>query len=134
MTASTLIQSLSSRGFSVLADGDAIKVSPASALTDDERQAIRERKAELLTLLQSEPADDENPETHDSALVFEADGRELITELHAVGCHFMTVEGKPRLYYPPDMEAGLVQRVAALIAGRDETSKTFRRLVREEAV
>lgn len=100
--------------------------------TDNGAAAPTECKAELLALLQSEPVA-ENPETHDSALVFEADSRELIAELHTVGCRFMTVEGKPRLYYPPDVEAGLVGRVAALIAGRDEAAKTFRRLVRGEA-
>jgi TubC N-terminal docking domain len=55
MTTSTLIESLSSRGFMVLADGDAIKVSPASALADDERQAIRDHKAELLAFLSRQP-------------------------------------------------------------------------------
>jgi hypothetical protein len=42
------------------------------------------------------------------------------------------ISGLKSHYYPPDMEAGLVGRVAALITGRDEASKTFRRLVRED--
>lgn len=53
MRANTLIESLSTRGFTVLADGNAIKVSPSSALTDEDRQTIRAHKAELLKLLTS---------------------------------------------------------------------------------
>jgi len=67
MKATTLIESFSARGFSVWADGDAIKVAPSSALTDEDRAVIRERKAELLALLRSDPGADENPEMHDSA-------------------------------------------------------------------
>jgi ribosomal protein L37AE/L43A len=53
MRADTLIESLSDRGFTVLADGNTIKVSPSSALTAEDRQAIRDHKAELLELLTS---------------------------------------------------------------------------------
>jgi hypothetical protein len=61
MIAATLIESLSSRGLSVLADGDTIKISPSAALTDEDRQAIRDHKAELLELLRrSEPVADEH--------------------------------------------------------------------------
>lgn len=93
-----------------------------------EETLLKARKAELLNLLA-----DENIEMRDSALVLDADARELIAELHGVGCRFMTVEGQPRFYYPADTEAGLVQRVASLVGGRDALSKMFRRLAREEA-
>jgi tubulysin polyketide synthase-like protein len=63
MTAPAFIESFAARGFSFLADGGKLIVSPASALTDEDRQAIREHKAELLDLLA-----DENIEMHDSAL------------------------------------------------------------------
>jgi tubulysin polyketide synthase-like protein len=133
MTAQSLLHDLTGRGVILAASGDRLDVdAPDSALTDELIEELRNRKIELLELLQAQPAD-ENPEVHDSALVHEADARELIAELHVVGCQFWTVEGQPRLYYPPGMEAGLVRRVATLIAGRDEASKTFRRLVRVEA-
>src|SRR5262249_26541582 len=51
MTAAALIETFQSRGLSIRADGDSIKVSPSSALTDDDRQAIRSHKAGLLDLL-----------------------------------------------------------------------------------
>jgi len=51
MRADTLLESLSGRGFKVLVDGGTIRVSPSSALTDADRQAIRDHKAELLDLL-----------------------------------------------------------------------------------
>lgn len=65
MTATTLIESFASRGFTVLADGDAIKVSPSSALTDDDRQEIRDNKAELLAALRSEPHADDSAEVEE---------------------------------------------------------------------
>jgi hypothetical protein len=55
-----LIESLSSRGVSVWAERGIIKVSPSSALTDDDRQAIRANKPELLALLTS-PTPTERP-------------------------------------------------------------------------
>ncbi|HEU0179426.1 MAG TPA: hypothetical protein VFV58_34780 [Blastocatellia bacterium] len=55
MCADTLIESLSGRGFTVLADGNAIKVSPSSALTDEDRRAIHAHKSELLNLLNRPP-------------------------------------------------------------------------------
>lgn len=55
MNAASLIESLAWRGISVLADGDTIKVSPASGLTDEDRLAIRDHKAELLALLGRQP-------------------------------------------------------------------------------
>jgi hypothetical protein len=70
--------------------------------------------------------------THDSVVVAEANAREQTAELRAVGCRFMTVDNTPRRYYPADMAPGLVRRVAALVAGRDDASRTFRRLAREE--
>jgi ribosomal protein L37AE/L43A len=51
MLAHNLIESLSARGFTLLADDGAIKVSPSSALTEDDRQAIRDHKTELIHLL-----------------------------------------------------------------------------------
>jgi tubulysin polyketide synthase-like protein len=53
MHADTLIESLSTRGFTIRAEGDAVKVSPSSALTAEDRQAIKAHKAELLNLLTS---------------------------------------------------------------------------------
>jgi hypothetical protein len=42
---------LAGRGFAAELRGDTIRVSPASQLTDTDRQAIRTHKAELIALL-----------------------------------------------------------------------------------
>ena len=46
-----LLHILEHRGFTVTAEGGALRVSPGSRLTDELRFAIRERKAELLAML-----------------------------------------------------------------------------------
>jgi hypothetical protein len=49
--AENLLVELGRRGFSLAADGAAIRCSPASRLTDADRRAVRQHKAELLTLI-----------------------------------------------------------------------------------
>ena len=49
--AAELINRLRVRGVRLVADGSRLKASPRSLLTDSDRATIRERKAELLTLL-----------------------------------------------------------------------------------
>lgn len=61
MGAPDLLRHLRDAGFAVTAaDGGGIRVAPAGALTDDHRQAIRDHRAELLSLLAapSQPAAD----------------------------------------------------------------------------
>lgn len=56
MGASDLLRSLLASGFVVeVRDGGALRVSPASGLTDDHRHAIRLYKADLSALLSSAP-------------------------------------------------------------------------------
>src|SRR5262245_57022067 len=56
MTAAELLADLRRQGFTPAAVGADIQVSPYSRLTDRQRQDIRDRKAELLALLQHAPA------------------------------------------------------------------------------
>lgn len=51
MTPGALLSSLLERGVSLARDGDRLTVSGASALTDDDRQAIRLHKPRLLEML-----------------------------------------------------------------------------------
>jgi TubC N-terminal docking domain len=52
MGAPDLLQHLRAAGFALsLADGDGIRVAPSAALTNAQRQAIRDHKPELLALL-----------------------------------------------------------------------------------
>jgi hypothetical protein len=51
MSAVALLQELSALGFSLTDESGGIAVSPASQLSPDQRQAIRDHKAELLQLL-----------------------------------------------------------------------------------
>lgn len=51
MTAVILLQTLTQRGFDLRPEGDGIRIIPASALTNEFRNAIREHKAELIELL-----------------------------------------------------------------------------------
>jgi ribosomal protein L37AE/L43A len=53
MIAQTIIRRLADRGISLTLSGEGITVTPASALTNEDRQAIRDHKAELLDLLTS---------------------------------------------------------------------------------
>lgn len=53
MIAQTIIRRLADRGISLALSGEGIAVEPSSALTDEDRQAIRANKAELLELLTS---------------------------------------------------------------------------------
>jgi ribosomal protein L37AE/L43A len=53
MIAQTIIRRLADRGISLALSGEGIAVEPSSALTDVDRQAIRDHKAELLELLTS---------------------------------------------------------------------------------
>ncbi|MCI0348691.1 MAG: hypothetical protein L0Z53_04635 [Acidobacteriales bacterium] len=57
MTAAILVHTFQTRGIGFQVDGDRLIVSPSSALTDEDRQIIRDHKSELLALLanQAEP-------------------------------------------------------------------------------
>jgi|GEM_PF-4680134 len=51
MSAQPILNELLSCGFTLFIDGELLKVSPASSLTDELRQKIRAHKAELLEVL-----------------------------------------------------------------------------------
>jgi hypothetical protein len=87
MRADTLIESFSNRGFTVLAHGETIKVSPSSALTDEDRQAIRDHKAELLDALRSKPT--ERPPLGSFARPVVARGAEM-----PMDCLWATCDGR----------------------------------------
>lgn len=56
MSAAKLLAELKERGISLEANGDRLKVNaPKGAVTPELREALSEQKAELLTLLRSEP-------------------------------------------------------------------------------
>jgi hypothetical protein len=55
-SASTLLADLRRRGFSVGVEANGIRISPASQLTDADRQAIRAHKADLLAVLRDRAA------------------------------------------------------------------------------
>ena len=58
ITSPTLLADLTRRGFTVRVVAGSISVIPGSGLTSTDRQAIRERRAELLALLSpAEPWD-----------------------------------------------------------------------------
>jgi hypothetical protein len=60
--ASDLLRSLMASGFAVeVCGGGALRVSPASGLTDDHRHAIRLHKADLAALLSSAPSGEAEP-------------------------------------------------------------------------
>ena len=56
MIAVDLLADLRARGFVVAAEGSNLSVGPRRMLTDADRQAIRERKPELLAILHQAPA------------------------------------------------------------------------------
>jgi len=51
MTASELLDTLRGQGFRLTAEGDRIRVTPASRLTAEQRDAIRQHRTELLAAL-----------------------------------------------------------------------------------
>jgi hypothetical protein len=51
MTASALVDKLRARGVELITDGSRLGVRPAGALTEEERAALRQHKAEVLALL-----------------------------------------------------------------------------------
>jgi pyochelin synthetase len=55
MNAPALLDKLRSRGVEVFTDGHRVGVRPAGALTDDEREALRRHKADVLALLTAPP-------------------------------------------------------------------------------
>lgn len=64
MSARDLLEHLVSTGFTVVADGDRLTVSPASKLTDDLRAALRTAKPDLLTVLaERAPTEPAQPRT-----------------------------------------------------------------------
>lgn len=67
MSAQMIVENLRARHVTITLNGDRLKIdAPLGALTDEDRQAIREHKAGILVLLLSDI--DENIEMHDSAL------------------------------------------------------------------
>ncbi len=54
--AAQLVQALRARGVNLEREGDRLRVRPASALSTDELEALRQVKREVLRLLQTEPA------------------------------------------------------------------------------
>jgi hypothetical protein len=74
-----LARALVGRGVRLsLADGAALRVEPASQLTNEDRQAIRALKPELVRMLGAEPAADES-----SPIVLFADINKIIDQLEA---------------------------------------------------
>jgi len=61
MKADDLLNQLQARGIIVSLAGDDLSVTPWSLLTDDDRQAIRANKDELVALLDRPPADSDCP-------------------------------------------------------------------------
>src|SRR5262245_35831488 len=61
MNPTILVGELAARGIRLSVNGEAIRVEPASALTDEARQAIRDHKADLLVLLSQPPAATDRP-------------------------------------------------------------------------
>src|SRR2546426_5807057 len=53
--AASLVESLRARGVKLRAVGDRIRYRPASALTRDDLEALRQQKAEVLRILAPEP-------------------------------------------------------------------------------
>jgi hypothetical protein len=51
MTAAELLDMLRDQGFRLTAEGDRVRVTPASRLTAEQRRAIQQHRAELLTAL-----------------------------------------------------------------------------------
>ena len=82
MTAPDLLADLTRRGFAVRVASGAIAVTPASALDAADRQAIRERRAELLVILLPGEVWDVGTA---SRLMFDADG--LVEKLGVDGRH-----------------------------------------------
>jgi hypothetical protein len=56
VTAADLLEDLARQGFTLAAEGDGIRVRPASRLSEDLRQAVRRYKAELLAILSAQAA------------------------------------------------------------------------------
>src|SRR5262245_57728163 len=55
MTAALLVETLRSRGIQLRVVGDRLRYRPASALTTDDLEALRQHKAEVLVLLSASP-------------------------------------------------------------------------------
>jgi hypothetical protein len=53
--AAQLVERLRARGVDLLTDGERLGVRPAGVLTEAEREALRQHKAEVLALLRSSP-------------------------------------------------------------------------------
>lgn len=115
MNAPQLLNSLAAYGVSVRAEGDALKLRPASAVPDELRGAIIELKPELLLLLQSgaaivpEPATAPDPRPDlpgelqpDGSRVFDAG--ESYRRARAVGKPEYSADAPPALLEGPDRE------------------------------
>jgi len=77
MSAAILVGELAARGIRLSVNGEAVRVEPASALTDEDRQAIRDHKAEVLSILRSGPAN--RPRTGSAARPMVVQARRLIS-------------------------------------------------------
>ncbi|UZR29778.1 hypothetical protein [Methylococcus mesophilus] len=73
MSAAALLVSLHALGFVFTAVDGRIHVSPWSRLSEDQRAAIRDRKAEPLALLQQEHANDMTEYVNERAAVLKVD-------------------------------------------------------------
>jgi hypothetical protein len=60
-TASMMLADFQARGIRLIPDPPKLSIEPASKLTDKDRGAIRQHKAELLALLMAEPVDLPSP-------------------------------------------------------------------------
>lgn len=64
MNAREVLQWCQNEGFTVKPEGDGLRVTPSSRLTQDKRHLLRIHKAELLSLLVKDPAHKGDPRTH----------------------------------------------------------------------
>lgn len=77
MGAQPFLSELQSSGFELFVDGDLLKITPASKLTDEQRHQIKSHKPEIIAALKSEQADrleDFTELDHERAAITEYDG------------------------------------------------------------
>ena len=87
MNATSLIESLAARGISLSPNGESVRVMPASALSPDDRQAIRDHKEEILLILRSGSAD--QPRTGSAARPMIVRG----VQMPSTACLWTTCDG-----------------------------------------
>lgn len=74
MAAPEIIAHLEQQGFRMEADGDRIKVTPSSRLTDELRAQIRSHKSEILAALQNDIAQAVTEAVNERQAILEHDG------------------------------------------------------------